>query len=461
MDSGPILTEIARAVRERGGRALVVGGWVRDRLLGRSATEMDVEVFGIPVEELPALLSAFGRVEPIGKSFPVYKLGAIDIGLPRRESKAGRGHKGFVVDGDPSMSIEDAARRRDFTINAISWDPLTGETFDPVGGRNDLDRRILRAVDPATFGDDSLRVLRALQFAARFELALDAATAALCRSIPLDDLPPERIWGEIEKLLLAGRPSIGFQLALDLGVVDRLFPELKALVDCPQEPEWHPEGDVWVHTLMVIDQARQRIDDLDRADRITVMLAAVTHDFGKPKTTAFLDGRIRSLNHEEEGVAPAAAFLDRLNVHSIDGKDVRRQVLGLTAHHLKPGMLFKVRHELTDGAFRRLAQKVDLELLARVAKSDCLGRTGDFDCSAMDWFLERARELGVDRSPPKPLLLGRHLLDLGVPPGPAMGELLKQVYERQLDGEITSIEQAVTLASQMVGISPQRHKDTE
>jgi len=239
-------------------------------------------------------------------------------------------------------------------------------------------------------------------------------------------------------------------------------PEAFGFLDrTPQDPEWHPEGDVWVHTLMVIDQARQRIDDLDRADRITVMLAAVTHDFGKPKTTAFLDGRIRSLNHEEEGVAPAAAFLDRLNVHSIDGKDVRRQVLGLTAHHLKPGMLFKVRHELTDGAFRRLAQKVDLELLARVAKSDCLGRTGDFDCSAMDWFLERARELGVDRSPPKPLLLGRHLLDLGVPPGPAMGELLKQVYERQLDGEITSTDDAIKLASQMVGISPQRHKDAE
>src|SRR6476469_3021590 len=157
MDSALILTDIARAVRERGGRALVVGGWVSIRLLGRSATEMDVEVFGIPVEELPALLSAFGRVEPIGKSFPVYKLGAIDIGLPRRESKAGRGHKGFVVDGDPSMSIEDAARRRDFTINAISWDPLTDEYFAPVGGRDDLSRGILRAVDPATFGDDSLR----------------------------------------------------------------------------------------------------------------------------------------------------------------------------------------------------------------------------------------------------------------------------------------------------------------
>ena len=342
MDDQLILTAIARAVHERRGEALVVGGWVRDRLLGHASKDLDIEVFGIPAADLPALLAPFGKVEPIGQSFPVYKIGTIDIGLPRRESKSGRGHKGFVVEGDPSMSIEDAARRRDFTINAISWDPLTNTYHDPFHGREDLNRHVLRAVDPATFGDDSLRVLRALQFAARFELTLDEATATLCRSIPLEDLPPERVWGEIEKLLLlAGRPSIGFQLALDLGVIDRLFPELKALVGCEQEPEWHPEGDVWVHTLMVIDQARQRIDDLDRADRITVMLAAVTHDFGKPKTTAFLDGRIRSLNHEEEGVAPASAFLDRLNIHSIDGKDVRRQVLGLTAHHLKPGMLFK------------------------------------------------------------------------------------------------------------------------
>jgi tRNA nucleotidyltransferase (CCA-adding enzyme) len=445
---GPFLiTEIAEAVGARGGRALVVGGWVRDRLLGHESKDMDVEVFGIPAAELPALLSPFGNVEPVGQSFPVYKIGTIDIGLPRRESKSGRGHKGFIVAGDPSMSIEEAARRRDFTINAISWDPLSDEYIDPFHGRDDLGRKVLQVVDRETFADDSLRVFRALQFAARFELTLAEETRALCRSIRLDDLPPERVWGEIEKLLLlAARPSIGFQLALELGVVDRLFPELKALVGCEQEPEWHPEGDVWVHTLMVIDQARTLIDDLDRADRITVMLAAVTHDFGKPKTTAFMDGRIRSLNHEEEGVEPAAAFLDRLNIHSIDGKDVRRQVLGLTAHHLKPGMLFKVRHELTDGAFRRLAQKVDLELLARVAKSDCLGRTGRFDCSAMDWFLTRARELGVDRSPPKPLLLGRHLLELGMPPGPKMGELLRQVYEKQLDGDITTAESAIEYA---------------
>ena len=454
MGSDPVFTifEIARAVQARGGRALVVGGWVRDRLLGIDSKDVDVEVFGIPANELPQLLDPFGKVEPIGQSFPVYKIGTIDIGLPRRESKTGRGHKGFVVEGDPSMSIEEAARRRDFTVNAISWDPLTGAYEDPFDGRVDLERKILRAVDPDTFGDDSLRVLRAVQFAARFEMTLDEQTRTLCRSIRLDDLPSERIWGELEKLLLrASRPSLGFALALEIGVIDQLFPELKALVGCVQEPEWHPEGDVWVHTLQVIDQARQRIDDLDRADQLSVMLGAVTHDFGKPATTAFLDGRIRSMNHEEEGVAPAAAFLERLNIHSIDGKDVRAQVLGLVAHHLKPGMLYKVREELTDGAFRRLSQKANLELLARLAKSDCLGRLpGHFDCTAMDWFLERARELGVDRSPPKPLLLGRHLLELGMKPGPEMGALLKQVYDKQLDGEIRTTEEGIALASQML-----------
>jgi tRNA nucleotidyltransferase (CCA-adding enzyme) len=469
-----MVVEIARAVHERRGRALVVGGWVRDRLLGiesrlrpsgfllrasrfggqvgEASKDIDMEVFGIPAEELPRLLEPFGKVEPIGQSFPVYKIGTIDIGLPRRESKAGRGHKGFVVEGDPSMSIEDAARRRDFTVNAISWDPLTDEYIYPFSARQDLAKKILRAVDATTFGDDSLRVLRAVQFAARFEMTLDEQTKALCRSIRLDDLPPERIWGEIEKLLLrATRPSIGFALALELGVIDQLFPELKALVGCQQEPEWHPEGDVWVHTLQVIDQARQRIDDLDHADQLIVMLGAVTHDFGKPATTALLDGRIRSMNHEEEGVAPASAFLERLNIHSIDGKDVRGQVLGLVAHHLKPGMLYKVREELTDGAFRRLSQKANLELLARVAKSDCLGRVpGNFDCSAMDWFLERARELGVDRSPPKPLLLGRHLLELGMKPGPEMGALLKQIYEKQLDGEIKTTEEGIAMASRIL-----------
>ena len=445
---------IATAVRDAGGRALIVGGWVRDRLLELPEPEksnVDLEVFGVPGDRLRALLETFGRVEAVGESFQVYKIGDVDVSLPRRDSKAGRGHRGFLVSGDPEMSIAEAARRRDFTVNAISQDPLTGEYFDPFDGRRDLDARLLRVVDPETFGDDSLRVLRGIQFAARFAFTLEPASAALCRAIPLDDLPAERVWGEFEKLLFAPTPSIGFALALELGVIAKLLPELQALAGCPQEPEWHPEGDVWVHNLQVIDQARTRIDDLPRPEQLAVMLGAVCHDLGKPATTKFLDGRIRSLDHEEQGVAPAGALLDRLNVNSFDGYDVRKQVLGITAQHLKPGSWYKVRDEVGDGAFRRLAHKVDLELLARVAKSDCEGRQpGRFDCTAMDWFLERARALGVQHRPPEPILLGRHLLTLGLKPGPRVGEILKSVYELQMDGSVTDLDGAIAAAKTMV-----------
>ena len=438
---------IARAVQGAGGRALIVGGWVRDRLMGHPSKDIDIEVFGVDADRLKDILGGFGSVNIVGESFTVYKVADMDVSLPRRESKTGRGHKGFTVSGDPALPLREAARRRDFTINAIGWDPLTDAYEDPFDGRGDLERRLLRAVDPVTFGDDSLRVLRALQFAARFELTLVPGTLALCRTIPLDDLPAERVWGEIEKLLLrARRPSIGFALALELGVIERLFPELDALVGCPQEPEWHPEGDVWVHTLLVVDQARARIDDLDYPRQVSVMLAAVCHDLGKPATTALVDGRIRSLDHEEQGVAPSEALLDRLNVHSLQGYDVRREVLGMVANHLKPGMFCKAQPPVGDGAFRRLAQKVDLELLAR---ADCEGRGGGFDCSAMDWFIERARELGVEHAPPEPLVKGRHLVALGVAPGQALGEVLRQVYERQLDGTVADFDAALQLAREI------------
>ncbi len=449
VDALPLSRAIAEAVRAASGRAIVVGGFVRDRLLGLEAKDLDIEVFGIPAERLPELVAPFGRVQAVGQSFPVFKVGPIDVSLPRRESKTGRGHKGFTVHGDPSLPFPEAARRRDFTINAIGWDPLTDEYLDPFGGRADLQMRQLRVVDPRTFGDDSLRVLRGVQLAARFDLSVDEETRALFREIPLDDLPAERIWGEVEKLLRASRPSIGFTLALDIGVIDALLPELRPLVGCPQEPEWHPEGDVWVHTLLVIDGAREDIDGLSRADQVTVMLGAMCHDLGKPPTTAVIDGRIRSLGHEEAGVPIAAALLDRLNLHAIDGVDARRDILGIVAHHLKPGAWHKAG-DVGDGAFRRLAQKVSLELLARVARADCMGRGGGFDCSAMDWFRERARRLGVEHQPPAPILLGRHLLDLGMMPGPEMGRLLKQVYERQLDGSVTCVEDGIAVARELL-----------
>jgi len=447
-----IAAQIAQAVGERGGRALLVGGWVRDRLLGIASKDIDIEVFGLQPADLRATLERFGDVNAVGESFKVYKVGGIDVAIPRRDSKVGTGHRGFEVTGDPHMSIEEAARRRDFTINAISFDPLTNEYLDPFDGRTDLlERRTLRVVDAGRFGDDSLRVLRGVQFAARFGLTMDDATKALAREIPLDDLPAERVWGEVEKLLLlAPRPSEGFALALELGVVRRTLPELEPLVGCPQEPEWHPEGDVWVHTLMVIDQARTRIDDLERPEQITVMLGAVCHDLGKPATTAVIDGRIRSLEHEQAGVPPTLALLDRLNVQTIGGFDVRPQVVGIVANHLAPNAFFKSKTPVGDGAFRRLAQKVNLELLARVALSDCLGRTGGFDCSGIHWFLDRARALGVQHAAPDPIVHGRDLLPLGVAPGPGMGAILKEIYERQLDGRVTTLEDGIAAAREII-----------
>ncbi len=225
------IMRLARAVRDAGGRALMVGGCVRDRLMGRAAKDWDVEVYGVEPARLRAILDRLGRVNVVGEAFTVYKLGHdLDVSLPRRERKTGRGHRGFVIEGDPAMPVAEAARRRDFTVNAILEDPLTGELFDPFGGRADIERRLIRAVAPETFVEDSLRVLRAAQFAARFEFEIEPATVELCRSIDLTDLPPERVWGELEKLLLgARRPSIGFEWLDRLGATAQLFPEVEAL----------------------------------------------------------------------------------------------------------------------------------------------------------------------------------------------------------------------------------------
>jgi tRNA nucleotidyltransferase (CCA-adding enzyme) len=443
---------IAEAVRSRGGRALVVGGYVRDALLGHPSKDLDLEVFGVPAADLKALLGTYGPVNAVGESFTVFKVRDLDVSLPRRESKIGKGHKGFEVHGDPSLPFEEAARRRDFTINAIGWDPLTGEYLDPYGGRVDLERRLLRMVDARTFGEDSLRVLRAVQFAARFDCRLDHATAAVCRATPIDDLPAERIWAEIDKLLVRStRPSVGLQLAREIEVVARLWPELEALATCRQDPEWHPEGDVWTHTTLVVDQAARRRDAFEGSERVTLMLGALLHDIGKPLVTVEVDGRIRSPGHEAVGVPLATRVLDGLQVHTLDGYPVRQQVLGLVAWHMLPGAWSKSIEPVSDGAFRRLARKVDMVLLARLSEADCNGRGGTFDCSFGQWFLDRVAQLGVEHDAPPPLLLGRHLIALGVAPGPAMGELLRAVYEEQLDGRVTTLEEAEATARRLLG----------
>ena len=450
---------LAKTVRDEGGRALLVGGCVRDELMGNQPKDWDVEIYGVEPARLRELLEAFGPVNVVGEAFTVYKLGAdLDISLPRRERKTGRGHRAFFIEGDPEMTVAEATARRDFTINAILKDPLTGEIIDPFSGRNDLQGWIIRAVSPDTFSEDSLRVLRAAQFAARFEFRVEPETVSLCRAIDLSDLPSERVWGEMEKLLLrAQRPSIGLGWLHALGVIDQLFPEIKALIEVPQDSEWHPEGDVFVHTRLVVDRARELIDDLSYPKQVTVMLAALAHDFGKPATTEFIDGRLRSRGHEDAGVDPTVSFLDKLNIRTLEGYDVRAQVVALVRDHLKPGEYYKKRAEVGDGAFRRLARKCELDLLYRVAKADSLGRNADwvpreqwYGSEAQEWFIERARELEVVSHAPAPLLLGRHLLELGLAPGPRIGEITRAVYEMQLDGRVDTLDEAKEVAKEMM-----------
>jgi tRNA nucleotidyltransferase (CCA-adding enzyme) len=452
------LRSTLEALREAGGRPYLVGGAVRDGVLGLPFKDVDVEVFGLPADAVRAVLSPLAHVSLVGESFAVLKAtgidgsdGAVDFSIPRRDSKVGPGHRGIVAHGSPELSVEEAARRRDFTMNAMLLDPFTGELVDAFGGRRDLEARVLRAVDAATFGEDPLRALRAVQFASRFELQVEPGTAALCAAMPLEELPAERVFGEMEKLLLkARRPSIGLGLLRQWGMLNAVAPELVPLADTPQDPAWHPEGDVWAHTLLCMDEAAATIADLDRPRALAVMLATLCHDLGKPATTALHEGRIRSLGHEEAGVGPTLRLLDRWNVHTLLGYDVRGQIVGLVAHHLKPAQLHAVRDRVSDGAIRRLARKCEPELLYRVARADCLGRARAFEPDAEEWFRGRVRELDVAERAPAPLLRGRDLLALGLVPGPRIGAILRAVYERQLDGVVATTEEAVAEAHRQI-----------
>jgi len=460
MISRPVI-QLCRSAHDAGGRALLVGGWVRDYARGVENVDYDIEVYGLEAPVLRSLIEAQGKVDAVGEAFTVYKVRlrdreqrksfVVDVSLPRRESKTGRGHRGFVIEGDPRMSFEEAARRRDFTINAMMYDPLKDELLDPYGGREDVARRNLRVVDPKTFVEDSLRVLRAMQFAARFEYSIDPATIELCRTIDLSDLPAERIWAEVEKWLLQSRrPSIGLHAARDLGIAEKLWPEINALIDCPQDPVVHPEGDVFIHTGMVLDEARKLIDDLPRPKQIAVMLAALCHDLAKPHTTKVENGRIKARDHEMMGVTITEQLLDRLKLFTFDNYDVRRQTLALVQHHAAPHQWFKTRESITDGMFRRLALTTELDLLYRVARADCLGRKGDFKPEAEEWFIARARALGVEERAPKPLLMGRHVLYLGLQPSPQIGEITRAVYEMQLDGDVVTLDDAIEAARKII-----------
>ena len=432
---------VAELVKRAGGRALLVGGCVRDELLGLSPKDFDIECFGISSADLQAALAEKFELDLVGISFGVIKLKhlEIDVAMPRRETKLGLGHRAFEMEYDPTLTIEEASARRDFTVNAIYRDPLTDEILDPWNGRADLEKRILRHVSPH-FTEDPLRVLRGMQFVARFDLDPAPETIEVCRGMTPEGLAPERLFGEWAKLLTQGvKISKGLNFLKDVGWV-KYYPELEKLIGCKQDPEWHPEGDVWNHTLCCLDSfAKEREEGKGkREEDLVVGLAVLCHDFGKPKCTAYdpVKKRIRSLGHDEEGVEPTLSFLRRLT----NEERLLKEVPPLVRLHMRPFAMW--RDKSSDGAIRRLAAKVvRIDRLIRVAAADDAGRPPfPSEPEPLQWLAEQAERLRVADSAPKPIVQGRDLIALGMKPGVEFGRILKAAYEAQLDGRFSDLK---------------------
>lgn len=440
--AGP-LRQIERTIRRAGGRTWLVGGCVRDLVLGRQPRDLDLEIFGLPPGHVHAVLEEHFPVQFVGKAFGIFKLQGlpVDVALPTRLTADAHSVSGLLRHADPTMDIDEALARRDFTMNAMAWDPDTLELRDPFNGRQDLDARVLRHTS-ARFVEDPVRVLRGMQLAARFELTVAPETVALCRTLTQEGQPRERLWEEWHKLLLQGRqPSRGLSFLSACGWL-AFYPELAALQGCAQDPGWHPEGDVWTHTLHCLDwfvQERNGLTD----DDLVVGLGVLCHDFGKPATTQAEFGRITSRGHEPAGEAPTRRFLERLT----NQENLIEDVVKLVLYHLRPRALHD--GHATDSAVRRLARQVGrIDRLVRVARADHAGRPPKpFDgFPAGDWLLEKARRLDVEQHAPPPLVMGRHLIDMGVQPGPAMGRLLDDCYEAQLDGVFSGLDEGLSYA---------------
>jgi tRNA nucleotidyltransferase (CCA-adding enzyme) len=432
-------------------RAYLVGGAVRDALMATPhGRDFDIEVFGVDYEQLAQALSRWGRTDFVGRSFGVVKLTTgsdcqYDFTIPRQDSKVAPGHKGFEVEFDPAITPKEAASRRDFTINAIMYDPRAREVLDFFGGTADLRNRVLRHTS-AAFGEDPLRVLRGMQFAGRFNLTAAPETIEICRGMKSGyaELAVERVREEWFKWAQSSAmPSAGLRFLAESGWVDH-FPEIKSMIGVPQEPEWHPEGDVFIHTCHCCD-ALARLEQWQAEDpqsRIVHMLAMLAHDFGKPATThrAEKDGRIRivSPGHEEAGADLAAVFLERMRAPQA----VQARVLPLVRNHL-----FHFQ-SMTDRAVRRLARRLEpenIQGLCLIMTADSMGRPPRpaVEPEFVRQLLAKAHELQVRQKPPEPILMGRHLIEFGLQPGEMFGAILHKAYEAQLEGAFFDLPHAL------------------
>lgn len=432
----PLLAKIADQIQAAGGKTLVVGGFVRDLLLGVPSKDLDIEVYGLELKQLEQILRQYGYVIQVGKAFGVLRLEGVDVdwSLPRFD-QTGRKPQ---VEIDPYLSYEEAFRRRDLTINAMGIDLKSGELIDPFHGQQDLENKVLRYVDRERFIEDPLRFYRVMQFVGRFEMEPDPALNELCQTMAIDGVSKERIEQEFTKIFLKScKPSLGVQWLQKVCRLQEILPELHATIGVPQNPAWHPEGDVFEHSRQALDVAANNSDYVDDSEKLLIMWAAICHDLGKAVTTKMIDGRLRSIGHAAAGAPLAKKMLERVT----SNKDLISGVCKLVYHHMD---LYQLTMDgVGDGAYKRLAAKLHpltMCSLAKLSLADRLGRQANrelpiqisFDqASELQKFVDRAKALGVWQQMEEPVLQGKDLLDV-VEPGPALGELLQIAYLIQL-----------------------------
>ena len=463
----PLIGKVVKKIDQAGGKSFLVGGAVRDLFLNLPIKDIDIEVHGLTLDKLSGILKresakvaesvvapkadmeGVGWVDLVGKSFGVLKIHGLDIdwSIPRKDSS---GRKPTVI-LDPEMSLKDAFRRRDLTINSMGINLITDELVDPFDGLKDLENKTLRATDSEFFVEDPLRLFRVMQFISRFEFVPDKKLDEICKKMDVSKVSRERIETEFEKLLLKSKqPSSGIRWLKKIGRLKDIFPELYATIGVEQDSKWHPEGDVFEHTMQTL-AAMAQLDyqynkmDAQIAQRVPfehkriLLYAALCHDLGKITTTEIVDGKIRSIGHDRVGVKFAKLFLKRIT----NNKDLIKAVCLLVKYHLEPSQFIK--NKASSSAYKRLANKLapfaNLEMLSLLAIADKLGRKKGAASKSLkypediDQFIEKAKRFGVYENIEKPLLQGRDFLDI-IKPGPRLGDLVKEAYKIQIDKNI-------------------------
>lgn len=424
---------IAKDVKELGGNTYYVGGYVRDKLLGIPNKDIDIEIHNITPNQLETILNKYGNLQTIGKSFGIFNIKGydLDIAMPRIESNTGRGHKDFEVFVDPFIGEKNACKRRDFTINALMEDVLTGEIKDYFNGLEDLKSKTIKHIDDKTFIEDPLRVLRACGFASRFNFNIDNKTLDLIKTIDISTLPRDRIAGELDKVLLkSNKPSLFFE-NLDKCNQTKWFKEIFDLKNIPQSKKYHPEGNAYIHTMLVLDEASKNKKYVSNPRNFLV--AALCHDFGKANSLSFdKDNNPHTYKHEITGLPLIKDFLSRI----YNNNELEKYVCNMTQNHMIPHQLIKDKSK--DKSFYTLYDNcINPNDLILLNKCDDLGRgieIIDIVKTEQNQILLKEKLKEYRQLMKEPMITGKDLIDLGLKPSPLFKIILDKSHKLHLSG---------------------------